>query len=210
MGARPVFPRDFVGVAERVSLKRGRLVWLGDCERAVMYYTEGRVKHMNYVARIAAVAFALVLGACASSEQQKEAKAAEYACAQINAPKVAAPFYENVHAARPSYRTVSRTRAFENKVLAGAELDMRATPGMTTEFLQRALACNAVAKEQAFLNDPLHPSGTVDGVAVRSTGAGFTVTVTSNDSDTARDILRRSEALVGEGGRVDVRQIGWN
>lgn len=164
---------------------------------------------MNEAKRASLVLVALLAAACGSAEPQS-AKHAAQACSALGDPaKAAAPFYEagNVYAARPVSRTVSRTRAFENRRIVGAELYMHATPGVTAEHLQRALSCHATAAAEAHPNDPLHPRGRVDEVGVRSTGAGFSILVTSNDAATAKEIWHRSQVFAGEDASVDVRQV---
>lgn len=164
---------------------------------------------MKSLSRVSLVLVALSAAACGVSEPERS-KVAAQACGTLGDPaKATAPFYEtgNVYAARPVSRVVSRTRAFENRQLVGAELYMHATPGMTAEYLQRALSCHASGTSDAHPNDPLRPRGHVDEVGVRSTGAGFTVVVTSNDTTTAKEIWQRSQAFAGEAASVDVRQL---
>jgi hypothetical protein len=151
----------------------------------------------------------LSLSALVACNAPEPPKSAAQACAGLDPAKAAAPFYEpgNVYAARPLHRTVSRTRAFENRQLAGSELEMHATPGMTAEYLQRALSCHSVATTDLHPNDPLRPGGRIDAITVRSTGAGFSVAVMSNDVATAKTIWQRSQAFAGEDTSVEVRQI---
>jgi hypothetical protein len=171
---------------------------------------------MKNAVRLALLVSALgLVSACASSgtTESPRATAATYGCAQLGEPaKAAAAFYDggHVYAARPVHRTVSRTKAFENRQIAGAELDMHAAPGVTAEQLQRALACQAASATAAHPSDPLHPRGRVDEVGVRSTGAGFTVSVLSDDRVTATEIWERSQSFAGEGASVEVRQVSQN
>ena len=82
---------------------------------------------------------------------------------------------------------------------AGATVVFRATPGLTTEWLQRIVNCH-LARNAAAGHDmpempycPLVPPG-VDA-KVRSVGDGFAVDVTSKDPATAAEILRRAQQL---------------
>lgn len=81
---------------------------------------------------------------------------------------------------------------------AGARLLLRATPGMTAEWMQRIAECHmaqvAAAPPWTLTSSPLDVKGAM--VAVQSSGDGFTVDITSPDVKVARDILNRAKALV--------------
>jgi len=83
--------------------------------------------------------------------------------------------------------------------LVGATITFRAVPGLTAEWLQRIVDChlarnNSVANDMPEMSDcPLAPKGVT--ATVRSAGAGFAVTVESNDPATAKEVLRRAQAL---------------
>ncbi len=83
---------------------------------------------------------------------------------------------------------------------AGAIITFRAVPGMTAEWLQREVDCHLARNASLghvvpeMPNCPLVPRGATARVA--STGNGFTVTIRSDDDDTARDILNRAQRIL--------------
>lgn len=89
--------------------------------------------------------------------------------------------------------------------LQGARVTFRAVPGMTPEWLQRAVDChlarNAVIGDDAAMSFcPLAvPHATA---SVRSTGNGFAVDVTSDDQGSAKEIVKRAWALGPSGPNV--------
>jgi hypothetical protein len=86
--------------------------------------------------------------------------------------------------------------------LHGATVTFRAVPGVTAEWLQRVVDCHLARNasmgfdmpEMAYC--PLAVKGARGKVA--STGNGFAITVESDDSTAAQEILRRSQALSGK------------
>jgi hypothetical protein len=97
----------------------------------------------------------------------------------------------------PSYVHVSGKNPGDH--LAGATVFFRAVPGLTAEYLQRVINCH-IARNNALGNDvpemaycPL----TLKGVSatVKSASDGFAVDITAQNDATAREILRRAEAL---------------
>lgn len=85
---------------------------------------------------------------------------------------------------------------------AGATIVFRATPGMTSEWLQRVVDCH-LARNAALGHDvpempycPLVPRGVT--ARVRSTGDGFAVDVRADDEGAAEEVLRRAQALLRE------------
>jgi hypothetical protein len=86
--------------------------------------------------------------------------------------------------------------------LQGAVVTFRAVPGMTAEWLQRVVDCHVARNAAMGFNMPemaicpLAVKGAKGKVA--STGNGFAVTVESDDSSSAQEILRRSQALAGK------------
>lgn len=84
----------------------------------------------------------------------------------------------------------------------GADVTFRAVPGMTVEWLQRIVDCH-IARAAAVGNAmpemsycPLMPKDVT--AKVTSTGSGFTVAVTSTNPDSAKEILKRANALVAK------------
>ncbi|MEO8905579.1 MAG: hypothetical protein ABI627_29010 [Polyangiaceae bacterium] len=87
----------------------------------------------------------------------------------------------------------------ETSKLAGATVVFRAGPGMTAEWLQRVVNCHlarAAATGHAMPEMDYCPL-VLNGVSakVASVGDGFAVSLTSEDTATAAEILKRSQAL---------------
>ena len=86
--------------------------------------------------------------------------------------------------------------------LQGARITFRAVSGMTGEWLQRVVDCH-LARNAVIGNDetmgfcPLAvPQVTA---SVTSTGKGFAIDVTSDDADSAQEVVKRAWALVPSG-----------
>lgn len=104
---------------------------------------------------------------------------------------------EDITGVQPAY--VHRTGKNAGDDLVGATVTFRAVPGMTTQWLQRAVDCH-IARNNAVGNDmpempycPLVPKGVT--AKVTSTGNGFAVTIESQDPNTAKEVLRRAQSL---------------
>jgi hypothetical protein len=96
--------------------------------------------------------------------------------------------------------TVSASGKASSSKMIGATVVFRALPGMTAPWLQRVIDCH-VARNAALGHDvpempycPLVPKNVSAHVA--ETNAGLAVAVRSDDSDSAREVLRRAQALV--------------
>jgi hypothetical protein len=92
---------------------------------------------------------------------------------------------------REGKRNVERT--------VGTVVTFRAVPGMTREWLQRAVDCH-LARNAALGNAgegmaycPLVPKGVT--AQVSSTGSGFAVAIRAPDPDTAKQVVARAEQL---------------
>ena len=78
----------------------------------------------------------------------------------------------------------------------GVAVYMKAEPGMTQQWLGRIVACHVAyvaVSGQGERRSPLSVANTQ--VAVTPTSVGFRITVTSKDSDTARSVVAKGEAL---------------
>ena len=115
----------------------------------------------------------------------------------------------NVYAVKEVKRKVFRARAIQYMRTVGAELYVRAEPGVTREYLHRALSCQVAGAGAAqHPNDPLHPSGgRVSELGVRSAGGSFAVSVVGDSLTTGREIYERARAFAAPGGAVNVEQI---
>jgi hypothetical protein len=91
-----------------------------------------------------------------------------------------------------------------HEMLVGAVVVFRAVPGMTVEWLQRAIDCHMARNASLghvvpeMPNCPLVPNGTT--ATVSSTGSGFAVAIQSSNPATAMEILARAQRLVSQTG----------
>lgn len=123
------------------------------------------------------------------------------ACAGIESrDRDVSPFYhrEDVSSVTVLSRPLRLGRQALEKTI-GARVVFRAAPGMTAEWLQRVVDCH-VARAAALGHDmpemdycPLVLPGVT--ARVTPTRSGFAVDVTSDDAETAREIVRRVRAL---------------
>lgn len=81
--------------------------------------------------------------------------------------------------------------------LQGARVTFRAVPGMTGQWLQRVVDCHLARNAVVGGADmPFCPLAVPHATAtVTSTATGFVVDVTSDNTDSVRDIIRRAAAL---------------
>jgi hypothetical protein len=82
---------------------------------------------------------------------------------------------------------------------SGIAVYVRASPGLTVEWMDRVLACHlarraVVGDGMADRESPLFVNDT--RIALSSTGDGFRFTITSRDIDAAREIIEKGRALV--------------
>lgn len=113
----------------------------------------------------------------------------------------ASPFYhrEDIVSVTPFDRSVNQGKQ-SRSVAAGATIKFGAVPMLTAEWLQHEINCHlaraaAVGFEMPEMNYcPLMLKGVA--ATVSSAGDGFLVQVTSDDPNTAKEILTRAQALV--------------
>jgi hypothetical protein len=132
------------------------------------------------------------------------AQAEATACSGIDPEdRDVSPFYhrEDIVSVSPFDRTVNQGKQTRS-VPAGATIKFRAVPMLTAEWLQHEIDCH-LARAAAVGFDmpemsycPLMLKGVK--ATVSSAGDGFFVQVTSDDSDTAKEISRRAQALVAK------------
>jgi len=80
--------------------------------------------------------------------------------------------------------------------LVGAQVFVRAEPGLTSEWLQLSIQRHiAQMSTSGMANCPLDAKDV--RVSVESAGPGFAVNVTGQNSAQAKEILRRAQLLVG-------------
>jgi hypothetical protein len=108
---------------------------------------------------------------------------------------------EDIASVEPLYANVMSGKGPSSR-LQGAVITFRALPGMTAQWLQRVVDCH-LARNAALGHQvpempycPLVPKGVT--ATVTPAGAGFAVGVRSDDTETANDVLRRAQSLVGK------------
>jgi hypothetical protein len=136
--------------------------------------------------------------AAAGALTQAEAQA----CAGIDEEdRDVSPFYhrEDISSVAPLERSV-KTGKQTSTLIAGATVTFRAVPMLTTEWLQHEINCH-LARAAAVGFDMPEMSFcplTLKGVKATVSSAGdlFVVRVESDDVNTAKEVLSRSQALV--------------
>jgi len=99
-----------------------------------------------------------------------------------------------------------RTRAAQPDRVMGAVLHVHAQPGMTQQYLERALECHVRGGQAVNAADPLViEDGAIVDVDVASAGGAFAVRIMGDGPAAGRAILRRAERLVS--GSVSVQQL---
>ena len=81
------------------------------------------------------------------------------------------------------------------KHLKGAEVRLQAEPGLTAEWLQLTLARHVVEMRRTSTSDCALDLADLQ-VRVDSAGSGFSVKLIANDSNKAKEVLRRAQLLV--------------
>jgi hypothetical protein len=150
--------------------------------------------------RVTAATAALLFGllsACAGGEPPAaDAASIEHACAGLPDALVA----RTVADLRASVEGVEPLRDGSTKLtprLLGAVVQVRATPGMTAEWLERVLQCDAARQGPSASCTPeacpLAPAGASRNVT--PTPTGFAIALRSRDLDVAHEIDRRARGF---------------
>lgn len=130
------------------------------------------------------------------------AQAESQSCSGIAAEdRDESPFFhrDDISSVAPIEREVKRGKQ-TSSVVAGATVTFRAVPGLTAEWLQHEMNCHLARAASVGFNMPemsycpLELKGTK--ATVHSAGDRLAVAVESDDADTAKEILTRSQALV--------------
>lgn len=107
---------------------------------------------------------------------------------------------------RPIRETQFLARALQPVRTMGATIHVHAQPGMTQQYLERALECHARRGQAVSPADPLVlEDGAIRDVDVRSAGGAFAVRVYGDSPAAGRAIFERAESLVD--GTVSVQQL---
>jgi hypothetical protein len=158
--------------------------------------------------RAASIVTCLALGsACGSGSQPPKTAADQYAfvertrCMPEDDDKQLAPVLsgEAVAGVRPLYSNVEASKSGLQAELRGARLTVRALPGVTPEWLDRALECHGAKAMLGHVtppaNDPFFvPNAFVD-VDVFSEKDGFEVQVIAYSPADAKQVLDRANAF---------------
>lgn len=149
------------------------------------------------------------LSAC-STQQAPVSEVAQARCGELSeVSQVAADHLApgRVRAVAPVTQDEFAARAITHRRTVGADLHVAAQPGVTAEYLERALTCHAASGQPVFAQDPLHPaSGRVASVSVRSEKGGFAVRAVGENSNVGREIWNRAESYKAAPG-VSVEQV---
>lgn len=140
------------------------------------------------VTGMSALSLALVTSCAGGVRRASDEGAAESACSglpDVAVSKVVANLRSNVESVEP-LRDSAEPKVLPHMV--GAVVQVRATPGMTAQWLERVLQCDSERHPAA-----LAPAGASSEVT--STPTGFAVAVRSRDPDVAHEIERRARAF---------------
>jgi hypothetical protein len=149
-------------------------------------------------AGMSALSLAL-LPACAGAWPAPDEVPAERACAGLPAAVMddaIAGLRANVESVEPLIES-SNPKAPPHR--AGAVVHVRATPGMTAQWLGRVLACSAVRQVTETERWPPAFAGALREVT--PTPTGFAITLRAREPDLAGEIERQARALVATGAR---------
>jgi hypothetical protein len=122
-------------------------------------------------------------------------------CASDDDDKALAPVLggDAVQRVQPLYSTVEGAKTGHQSELRGAVVTVSALPGITAEWLDRALECHS-AKEvlghgPTLSDDPFWLPGSSVNIDVTSDRDGFNVAVSAYSANDARRILDRANAF---------------
>lgn len=136
-------------------------------------------------------ASAAVFSGC-SAQQPVRSESARLGCEQVGeSPNYLAP--GKVSAVRRVTRTEHIARAIQAERTAGADIFVHAEPGLTPDYLQRALSCQAESNASS-ANVLRDESGKV-AISVRSEEGRLAVRAVSADPRVGERIWQRASAL---------------
>jgi hypothetical protein len=122
-------------------------------------------------------------------------------CATDDDEKSIAPVLSGsaVQGVQPLYNTLEGSKSGVQAALRGATIKVAALPGVTSEWLDRALECHSAKVTLGHLpgapDDPFWLPGSAVDIDVRSARDGFDVAITGYSSEDARQILDRANAF---------------
>jgi hypothetical protein len=144
---------------------------------------------------IAGIVSALAIS-CASSHGQPREIAASAGCRSLGDASQTVAAVLSPEVVYGAERVDVDRRISVTGTQPGSLLYLRATSGMSQEYLERVLSCHAAYGRAISASDPFHPqSGGVAQVQVASSGPGYSVRVVGEDARTDREIWRRAREL---------------
>jgi hypothetical protein len=154
---------------------------------------------------IAVFVLAAATAACAEPSARTPADQAAFMertrCASDDDDKALAPVLSGdaVQRVQPLYSTVEGAKTGPQSELRGATVTVAALPGLTAEWLDRALECHSAKEmlghEPAPSDDPFWLPGSSVDIDVTSDRDGFNVAITAYSANDARQILTRANAF---------------
>ncbi|MET0592075.1 MAG: hypothetical protein ABW133_05210 [Polyangiaceae bacterium] len=140
----------------------------------------------------------LALGCAANPPPRATALEVAEACAGISdehAASAVAALRRDVDSVRIA-RERTNTKPFLERTV-GADVHVRATSGLTAQWLTRLLQCHALRDESgaACGSAPCPLAAGRIAIDVSPTGSGFFISIRSTDVDVAREIARRSQIV---------------
>jgi hypothetical protein len=167
------------------------------------HVSTSRMVRLHHAA--AALALAAATSACAEPSARTPADEAAFMertrCASDDDDKALAPVLggDAVQRVQPLYSTVEGAKTGHQSELRGAVVTVSALPGITAEWLDRALECHS-AKEvlghgPTLSDDPFWLPGSSVNIDVTSDRDGFNVAVSAYSANDARRILDRANAF---------------
>jgi len=108
---------------------------------------------------------------------------------------------KSVQDVQPLYTSVETAKNGSEAELRGVTIRFEALPGVTAEWLDRALECHSARRvlgripASSFPNDPFWLPGNVVDIDARSDRDGFLVAVRGATPDVARQIVARANAF---------------
>jgi hypothetical protein len=158
--------------------------------------------------RAAFVLLAVVTAACGKASAPDGRTAADQAafmehtrCGIDGDDQLLAPVLSGsaVQKVEPLYSNLGSNKAGPQSQLRGATITIVALPGMTAEWLDRALECHSAKSTLGHARaggDPFWLPGAIVDIDVRSARDGFDAAVTGYSSDDAQAILARATAFM--------------
>jgi hypothetical protein len=134
--------------------------------------------------------------ACASSHGQPREVAESAGCRSLGDASQTVASVLSPDVVYGAHRADVDRRVSVTGTQPGSVLYLRATPGMSQEYLERVLSCHAAYGRAVNASDPFHPqSGNVADVQVASSGASYAVRVVGENQRTDEEIWHRARDL---------------